>query len=147
MKKRHLLWLSVNSSYSHSSLALPLLHTACREIDGWEWSVLETTVGEDAAETAVRLAASDCDLVCATLYLFNRNAVLEILQRFHLLQPELPIAVGGPECLGDGAEELLARALSRTGRAEDDMTVVAIRLCPGGAQSAQETPAAGGDCG
>ncbi len=45
------------------------------------------------------------------------------------------------------AEELLARALSRTGRAEDDMTVVAIRLCPGGAQSAQETPAAGGDCG
>ena len=109
MKKRHLLWLSVNSSYSHSSLALPLLHAACREIDGWEWSVLETTVGEDAAETAVRLAAADCDLVCATLYLFNRNAVLEILRRFHLLHPELPIAVGGPECLGGGAEELLAR--------------------------------------
>lgn len=109
VKKRHLRWLSVNSSYSHSSLALPLLHAACREIDGWEWSVLETTVGEDAAETAVRLAASDCDLVCATLYLFNRNAVLEILQRFHLLQPDVPIAVGGPECLGNGAEELLAR--------------------------------------
>ena len=109
MRNRRLQWLSVNCSYSHSSLALPLLHTACREIAGWEWSALETTIAEDAAEVAVTLASSPCDLLCATLYLFNRNAVLEILRRFHVLSPEVPIVVGGPECLGDGAEELLAR--------------------------------------
>lgn len=108
-KQRRLVWLSVNSSYSHSSLALPLLHAACGGIAGWEWSALETTVEADSAETALELAARNPDLLCATLYLFNRNVVLEILERFHVLLPECHIAVGGPECLGEGADEVLQK--------------------------------------
>ena len=104
---RKLVWLSVNCSYSHSSLALPLLHAASVGIGGWEWSVLETTLEADRAETALELAARKPDLVCATLYLFNRDAVMEILERLHALMPECRIAVGGPECLGEGAQEIL----------------------------------------
>ena len=104
---RKLVWLSVNCSYSHSSLALPLLHAASVGIGGWEWSVLETTLEADRAETALELAARKPDLVCATLYLFNRDAVMEILERLHALMPECRIAVGGPECLGEGAREIL----------------------------------------
>ena len=109
MKEKRLVWLSVNCSYSHSSLALPLLHSACREVSGWSWEALETTVEDDPASVAADLAARDGCLVCATLYLFNRRAVLEILGRFHALSPAVPIAVGGPECLGEGAETLLAQ--------------------------------------
>ncbi len=109
MKRRHLVWLTVNSSYSHSSLALPLLHAACAGIEGWEWSALETTLEADCAEVALEIAEKSCDLLCATLYLFNRKTVTEILERVHELLPECHIAVGGPECLGEGAEEVLKR--------------------------------------
>ena len=108
-RERRLVWLSVNCSYSHSSLPLPLLHTACAGTEGWEWSVLETTVEADSASAALDLAGRNPDLLCATLYLFNRKAVIEILERVHALRPECHIAVGGPECLGEGAEEVLKR--------------------------------------
>lgn len=102
-----LLWLSVNASYSHASLALPLLERACRHLPGWEWQQLELTLADRAEDAAIRMHAERPDLVCATLYLFNRNLVFDILHRLHLLLPACPIAVGGPECLGDGAVELL----------------------------------------
>ncbi len=106
-KRKRLVWLSVNSSYSHSSLALPLLHAASADVAGWDWDALETTAEADCAEIASELAERNADLLCATLYLFNRNVVLEILERFHALMPECRVAVGGPECLGEGAEEIL----------------------------------------
>lgn len=109
MKEKRLVWLSVNCSYSHSSLALPLLHAACRGVSGWRWEALETTIEDDPASVAAELAARSGDLVCATLYLFNRRFVLEILGRFHALSPAVPIAVGGPECLGGGADALLSQ--------------------------------------
>ena len=42
--KRRLLFLTVNSSYSHSSLALPLLHNACRDLTEWEWLRYDMTL-------------------------------------------------------------------------------------------------------
>lgn len=105
---KRLIWLVVNSSYSHSSLALPLIHSASRRVAGWEWKRLELTLEEDPSETAARIASLNGDLLCATLYLFNRDAVLDILSRVKVLCPEIHIAVGGPEALGTGADDLLA---------------------------------------
>jgi len=102
-----LVWLSVNSSYSHSSLALPLLHLACREVAGWDWQKLETLSTDDPGETAVRLAEMQPDLVCASLYLFNRRHVTDILDRLHALSPDCRVLVGGPECLGNQAGEIV----------------------------------------
>ena len=106
--KRKLVFLTVNSSYSHSSLALPLLHNACRELTQWEWGRCDVTLKEDVMSAVRQIAAKECDLLAVTLYLFNRQRVLEILQRFHALAPQCRIVVGGPECLGEGAETLLA---------------------------------------
>ena len=103
-----LTWLSLNASYSHSSLALPLAHNACRDLADWEWAMVAATTGDDTGEIAVRLHDSQPDLVCATLYLFNRNHSLDALQRLKITRPECRIAVGGPECLGDEAARLLA---------------------------------------
>lgn len=107
IEKRRLLFLTVNCSYSHSSLALPLLHSACRELTQWEWLRYDMTSQEDVMEAVRAIASLKCDLLVSNLYLFNRATVLEILQRYHILAPECRIAVGGPECLGDGASELL----------------------------------------
>lgn len=107
-QKRHrLLFLTVNCSFSHSSLALPLLHNAARDLTNWEWLRCDLTNDGDILSAVREIAASNCDLLVTDLYLFNRVTALEILQRIHTLKPECRIAVGGPECLGDGAVELL----------------------------------------
>ena len=107
-----LVWLSVNSSYSHSSLALPMLHLAAEHLGNWQWECIEATIAEQPGELAVRLFELQPDLVCASFYLFNSAALLAILERFKVLRPECPVVVGGPECLGPGAEEVLRRSMA-----------------------------------
>ena len=107
VKKHRLLFLTVNCSYSHSSLALPLLHSACADLTDWEWNRYDMTIGEDVM-TAVRdIASRQCDLIVTDLYLFNRQVAMDVLQRYHALDHRCRFAVGGPECLGDGAVTLL----------------------------------------
>ena len=73
-----LLFLTVNSSYSHSSLALPLLHSAAKDLDHvWKWDAMEKVVDEDPMLTASVIAESSPDLLCTTLYLFNHNIVIK----------------------------------------------------------------------
>ena len=102
-----LVWLNIQSSYSHSSLALPLLANACANVSGWEWERVDGVLGDDPFEIARQVVAKEPDLVCASLYLFNRDLTLDILKRVKCLKPDVRIAVGGPENLGDGATELL----------------------------------------
>ena len=102
-----LLFLSVNSSYSHSSLALPILHNACKGLTNWQWLKEEITIQEDPGEIAVKLSEQNPDILACSLYIFNREAVLKILERFNQLSPNSRIIIGGPECLGHNAKELL----------------------------------------
>ena len=102
-----LVWLNIQSSYSHSSLALPLLANACADVSGWEWERVDGVLGDDPFDVARQVVAKEPDLVCASLYLFNRDLTLDILKRVKRLKPDVRIAVGGPENLGDGASELL----------------------------------------
>ena len=102
-----LVFLTVNSSYSHSSLALPLLHSACCDVANWEWLRYDMTNASDVLSAVRDIYDLHCDLLATDLYLFNRQTAMDVLQRIHTLQPECRIAVGGPECLGEGAEELL----------------------------------------
>ncbi len=105
--KHRLLFLTVNCSFSHSSLALPLLHSACRDLTDWEWLRYDMTNASDIMEAVSGIYAQQPDLLAVGLYLFNRQTALEVLERYHALAPECRIVVGGPECLGEGAEELL----------------------------------------
>ena len=102
-----LVFLTVNSSYSHSSLALPLLHSACCDLTSWEWFRYDMTNASDVISAVRDICDLHCDLLATDLYLFNRQTAIDVLQRIHTLQPECRIAVGGPECLGEGAEKLL----------------------------------------
>lgn len=106
-KKYRLVFLTVNSSFSHSSLALPLLHGNCGDLMQWEWLRYDMTIESDIMNAVRDIYRYNCDLLVTDLYLFNRQTALDVLQRYHALDPDCRIAVGGPECLGNGAENLL----------------------------------------
>lgn len=106
--KHKLVFLTVNSSFSHSSLALPLLHNACADLVQWEWYRYDMTNAEDVMSAVRKISSCTPDLLLTDLYLFNRVTALDVLQRYHALAPQCRIVAGGPECLGDGADALLA---------------------------------------
>ena len=130
-----LVWLNIQSSYSHSSLALPLLANACANVSGWEWERVDGVLGDDPFEIARLVVAKEPDLVCASLYLFNRDLTLDILKRVKCLKTDVRVAVGGPENLGDGATELLKTTPSVDfacrGEGEPIMPVLLERLKTG----------------
>ena len=105
--KRRLVFLTVNSSFSHSSLALPLLHSACKTLEQWQWLRYDMTNESDIMSAVQEICSYQADLLVSDLYLFNRRTALEVLHRYHTLDPDCRIAVGGPECLGSGADDLL----------------------------------------
>lgn len=96
-----LVWLSIHSSYSHASLALPMLHTAARDVTEVAWQCVSAVVTEDPAEVAVRAAEFVPDIIAATVYLFNRAMVLETVRRVKALCPQATVILGGPEFLGE----------------------------------------------
>ncbi len=101
-------FLDINASYSHSSPALPLLHTACAEVDA-TWSRVSGTIGDKAERLAVTVAEQQPDIVLGTVYLFTQEVMLKVLRRIHALLPETVILLGGPEFLGNN-EDFLRRA-------------------------------------
>ena len=106
-EKHRLVFLTVNSSFSHSSLALPLLHSACCDLEQWQWIRYDMTNASDVISAVRDIYSYRCDLLTTDLYLFNRQTALEVLQRYHTLDPACRIVAGGPECLGEGADTLL----------------------------------------
>ncbi|MFI3320260.1 MAG: DUF4080 domain-containing protein [Rikenellaceae bacterium] len=96
----NLVWLDINSSYSHSSLALPAIE-ACRCGDVYEWSVVSGTIGSDLYSLTNELYVAKPNVVAATLWLFNHEVVMRVCQRISALMPEVRIILGGPEFNGD----------------------------------------------
>lgn len=102
-----LLWLDLNSSYAHSSLALPALHAqVASSTDNVEWFRHSATINENPGMIAAEVYRYAPDVVAATCWLFNHEVLLHVLARVHALLPEVKILLGGPEFLGDNAEFL-----------------------------------------
>ena len=47
-----ILWLDLNSSYAHASLALPALHAQVMHDPSLEWGVVSATINENPGMTA-----------------------------------------------------------------------------------------------
>ena len=103
-----ILWLDINSSYSHSSVALPAIHAQVSEKDGWEWCVVRGTINEDPGTLAAAVAAEKPDVIAATFWLFTHQMQIEVLSRAVQLLDGVKVVCGGPEFLGDN-EEFLRR--------------------------------------
>lgn len=97
----NLVWLDLNCSYAHASLALPALHAQCRETPGIQWECVRATTNMHPAETVNNLYRARPDVIAATAWLFNIESLKHILCRIKTLCPECIIILGGPEFLDD----------------------------------------------
>ena len=103
-----ILWLDINSSYSHSSVALPAIHAQVVEGSQVQWDVVRGTINEDPGTLAVKVADSRPDVIAATFWLFTHQMQIEVLSRAVQLLDEVKVICGGPEFLGNN-EEFLRR--------------------------------------
>lgn len=103
-----ILWIDLNSSYAHSSLALPALHAQVAENNSIEWAVVSTTINENTGMVVEEVYRHQPDIIAATTWLFNHEQLMHITARVKALLPDSCIILGGPEFLGDN-EEFLRR--------------------------------------
>ncbi|PNU20773.1 B12-binding domain-containing radical SAM protein [Geothermobacter hydrogeniphilus] len=98
---------TLHSKYIHPSLALPYLAAYCGGLD-CEFRIREFTLHEPKESILAMLLAEQAEVVCFSVYLWNRRATLELVDALHVAHPGLRIVLGGPEVSFDG-EKLFAR--------------------------------------
>lgn len=97
-----LLWLDLNSSYAHSSLALPAIHAQTEGDEGCvTWGKVSATINSNVGSVVAEIVERKPDVLAATAWLFTHEVLLKITSRVKALLPECTIIFGGPEMLGD----------------------------------------------
>ena len=111
-----LLWLDLNSSYAHSSLALPALHAQITDDTTIEWCTVSATINENTGMVVNQIYHHQPDIIAATNWLFNHEQLLHIVSRAKALLPHCCIVLGGPEFLGNNEafkkEQICQRSVS-----------------------------------
>ena len=96
-----ILWIDLNCSYAHSSLALPALHAQIAGNPDYEWSVVSATTSENIGTVVDEIRRHQPDILASTCWLFNHEALMHIASRAKALLPQACLILGGPEFLGD----------------------------------------------
>ena len=101
-----ILWIDLNSSYAHSSLALPALHAQIMTDPSIEWEIVSAPINENTGMIVDEIYRHRPDILAATTWLFNHEQLMHVASRVKALLPEACLVLGGPEFLGDNEEFL-----------------------------------------
>lgn len=101
-----ILWIDLNSSYAHSSLALPALHAQIMTDPSIEWEIVSATINENTGMIVDEIYRHRPDILAATTWLFNHEHLMHVASRVKALLPEACLVLGGPEFLGNNEEFL-----------------------------------------
>lgn len=101
-----ILWIDLNCSYAHSSLALPALHAQIMTDPSIEWEIVSATINENTGMIVDEIYRHRPDILAATTWLFNHEQLMHVASRVKALLPEACLVLGGPEFLGDNEEFL-----------------------------------------
>lgn len=96
-----IVWLDLNSSYAHSSLALPALHAQIKEDTNVEWAVVSATINEQVGPIIEKVYQEKPTIIAASMWLFNHESLMHLCARLKAVLPNLSIVLGGPEFLGN----------------------------------------------
>ena len=96
-----IVWLDLNSSYAHSSLALPALHAQIKDNTNFKWAVVSATINEQVGPIIKKVYLERPTIIAASTWLFNHEQLMHICARLKALLPHTCIVLGGPEFLGD----------------------------------------------
>ncbi|MBE0502406.1 MAG: B12-binding domain-containing radical SAM protein, partial [Desulfuromonadales bacterium] len=97
---------TLHSKFIHASLALPYLAAWCGA-DCGQIDILEFTDHEPKESIAALLLADQPDVIAFSVYIWNRQKTLALVDLLHTIRPDLRIVLGGPEVSFDD-EELFA---------------------------------------
>ena len=97
------LWLDINASWSHSSLALPALHANLEQDVQFKCNmqVVRGTIKSNTSQVVEQVLSYSPNYIFATAWLFNADCLSSILCRIKELLPHVQIFLGGPEFLGN----------------------------------------------
>ena len=105
--KHEVLFLEINSSYSHSMLSYGLLRNfTSMMLPEWHWRHLDATIKTGEDDLLNKIIELAPDVIAATGYLFNIEYLCRILERYSKAVPEAKIFLGGPEFLGCNSDFL-----------------------------------------
>ena len=96
-----ILWIDLNSSYAHSSLALPALHAQVKDNPEYQWDIVSATINENIGMVVDEIYRRQPDIMAATCWLFNHESLMHIVSRVKALLPKACVILGGPEFLGE----------------------------------------------
>ena len=96
-----ILWIDLNCSYAHSSLALPALHAQMKECPSYEWKMVSATINENIGKVVDDICSHRPDILAATCWLFNHEPLMHIIARVKAVCPNVRVILGGPEFLGE----------------------------------------------
>ena len=102
-----ILWIDLNSSYAHSSLALPALHAQVKDCPEYEWETVSATINENVGMIVEQICQHQPDILAASCWLFNHEVLMHIISRVKALLPNTSFILGGPEFLGDNEAFLI----------------------------------------
>ena len=94
---------TLHSKYIHPSLALPYLVAYCGE-DCGDLLIEELTIHQPKENLLAQIVACKADVVCFSMYLWNRQLSLELITALKIAVPQVRIVVGGPDVSFEGAE-------------------------------------------
>ncbi len=98
---------TLHSKFIHASLALPYLAAWCGDECG-QIDIIEFTDHEPKESIAALLLVEKPDVIAFSVYIWNRQSTLELIDLLHTIQPELRIVAGGPEISFDNQELFVA---------------------------------------
>ncbi len=87
---------TLHSKYVHASLALPCLAAYCDDTCG-ELLIREYTVNEPKESVLAQIVANEAEVVCFSVYLWNRVVTLELVNCLKQIDEKIKIVLGGPE--------------------------------------------------
>ena len=99
---------TLHAKYVHSSLALPYLASACADLPGLDFRILELTVNEQQDQLLSRLYAEGAEVILFSCYIWNTELTLKLASDLKQLAPRTIIVLGGPE-VSFGSFELMVR--------------------------------------
>ncbi len=91
-----ILLTTLHSKYIHASLALPCLATYCQD-EFKDIMIREYSVNEPKELVLAQIIDCHADVICFSVYLWNRIMTLELVVCLKRINPDLKIVLGGPE--------------------------------------------------
>lgn len=121
------LFLAVNASYSHRSLASWCLRSMLDEA-AVDWCHVDVSINDAPDGVAERVLEQGPDVVAATLYIFNTEYVRGVFAQIRQKMPDCILVIGGPECLGDN-KSLVPSIADVAFRGEGELALAAWLGC------------------